>query len=57
MEEYLSGKIMLKRGKMAYCRCCGHKFTLMEWCKRHIEGKVVCSNCNVLNYGSRFVKY
>lgn len=37
---------------MAYCRYCGHKFTLMECCKRHIDGtdinkfyyKIYCNN-------------
>lgn len=48
---------MLRKEKIAYCRCCGNKFTFRERCKRHIKGKIVCNKCGITNYVNRFIIY
>ena len=57
IKTYSSERITLRYEKPGYCRCCGHRLTFKERCKRQWNGKVICSKCGVSNYGRKFIMY
>lgn len=57
IKSYLSQENTLRYQNPGYCKCCGHRFTLKERFEKQWHGKVICSKCNVINYGNKFIMY
>lgn len=57
MRKSFHGVITPRYEKSNLCRCCGHKLTIRERCKKRREGKVFCSLCNSLNYSHKYITY
>ncbi len=57
MRKFSQGVIIPRYEKSGLCRCCGHKLTISERCKKWHEGKIFCSQCNAVNYSRKFITY
>lgn len=57
MRKPLQGIITPRYEKAGLCRCCGYRLTFREQRKKQREGKVLCSQCNAVNYSRKYITY
>lgn len=57
MRKSLQGIITPRYEKAGLCRCCGYRLTFREQRKKQREGKVLCSQCNAVNYSRKYITY